>query len=135
MKGPGLKTGNDVRRLWRCPTSGKELLVKGNVTSVRSPFVNDPTWMKLVEEFKPPREMVLVEKFHHLEEVAADAVFEGETPPVEKAESPSEESVETEKTKPAADSDQSDTEPKVEKKPEDNFGDGLDAEDPSDESL
>lgn len=113
MKGPGLKVRNDVRRLWRCPTSGKELRVAGDVTAVRSPFVTEPTWMELVEVFRPPRKMVPVEDFHHLEEVAADAVFETDAKPTKSDTQKSDEPT-TDESKPTsetADADVNDVRP------------------------
>ena len=126
----------------------------GHITAVRSPYVNDPTWMELVEVHKPPRASVPVENFHHLEEVAADTVFEGETPPAEKAESTeptAAESVTTETTadenateeasvnKPDGDSTAESAQSEIETEPdepvnseEDAFGNGLDAADDTD---
>jgi hypothetical protein len=49
MRGPGLKTSLDVRRLWRCPACGYERRADGRLTTVRCQCAGGP-FMQLVGE-------------------------------------------------------------------------------------
>ncbi len=56
MKGPGLRSKLDVRRLWKCPVCGYERHASGNETTVRCHCNKSEPWMKLVEKqryFRP----------------------------------------------------------------------------------
>lgn len=84
MKGPGLKNKLEVRRLWKCPETGKTLFEDGHVTSRQSPFTKDLVWMNLIEEKRPERKMVLVEDFSVTEFIEP----EGAPPPKKAAPKP-----------------------------------------------
>ncbi|HBN78418.1 MAG TPA: hypothetical protein DD473_21930 [Planctomycetaceae bacterium] len=67
MKGPGLKTRLDVRRVWKCPQTGRILKTPGHVTQFVSPFTKDRCWMQFIETEHPPRPMVpLDEMLSHM---------------------------------------------------------------------
>lgn len=53
MKGPGLRTALDVRRLWVCPQCGRKLKLPGHIVSRRCDCGD--AFMKLVEEKPTPR--------------------------------------------------------------------------------
>lgn len=55
MKGPGLRTKLDTRRLWKCPETGRLLKMDGQVTQMLSPFSKKPGFMQLVEHIPAPR--------------------------------------------------------------------------------
>ncbi|WP_339745997.1 hypothetical protein [uncultured Rubinisphaera sp.] len=85
MKGPGLRTRLDVRRVWKCPQTGRILKTPGHVTQFVSPFTKDRCWMQFIETEHPPRPMVpLDEMLSHMyfsateEEVAAADSLEQE---------------------------------------------------------
>ena len=55
MKGPGVRTESDVRRVWRCPSCGQTQRESLELTFVRCGCVRAGMPMKLVEELKSPR--------------------------------------------------------------------------------
>ena len=83
MKGPGLRIRHDVRRRWRCPETGRVLKTPGSVTHLYSPFVRHARWMKLEEEFSPPRQQVPLQEL--LERMVIEAPEEDPTPEVNQA--------------------------------------------------
>jgi len=50
MKGPGLKLDLDVRRLWKCPSTGETIRLSGDVTSKTMQVDGETVFMQLVEE-------------------------------------------------------------------------------------
>jgi hypothetical protein len=72
MRGPGLKTDLEVRRVWRCPACGYERRVGGQVTSVRCQCGDRP-FMRLAQEPRFVRPANLAPDVYFLaEEVLAD---------------------------------------------------------------
>ena len=50
MKGPGLRIGHDVRRLWVCPDCARMLRLGGDVAQVRCECAAEKSpWMQLIE--------------------------------------------------------------------------------------
>ncbi len=78
MKGPGLRSKLDVRRVWKCPQTGKILRTPGNITQMVSPFTRETCWMEFVEEQRPAREQRTLETI--LEHMQIDASAEEATP-------------------------------------------------------
>ncbi|MFK7778344.1 MAG: hypothetical protein QM501_09500 [Gimesia sp.] len=50
MKGPGLKLDLDVRRLWKCPQTGKTIRQSGNLVSKSVQVDGKEVFMQLLEE-------------------------------------------------------------------------------------
>ncbi|WP_417385664.1 hypothetical protein [Gimesia sp.] len=50
MKGPGLKLDLDVRRLWKCPQTGKTIRLSGDVVAKPVEVDGKTVFMQLVEE-------------------------------------------------------------------------------------
>lgn len=50
MKGPGLKLDLDIRRLWKCPQTGKTIRLSGDVVSKSIQVEGEEVFMQLVEE-------------------------------------------------------------------------------------
>jgi len=69
MKGPGVRSDQDVRRLWRCPLCDKVTRTGGQVTSVSCQCNGQRTWMRLEKTpqrpryVPPPRELEPVEDY------------------------------------------------------------------------
>ncbi|MCG6157769.1 hypothetical protein [Rubinisphaera margarita] len=78
MKGPGLRSKLDVRRVWKCPQTGKILRTPGSITQMISPFTRDTCWMEFIEEQRPAREQRTLETI--LEHMQIDASAEGDPP-------------------------------------------------------
>lgn len=55
MRGPGLRTSYDVRRLWKCPECGKTRRSQGRVTAMVCSCQSEPVFMNLVEQQRPHR--------------------------------------------------------------------------------
>jgi len=53
MKGPGFRNKVEVRRRWKCPECGKEVLVPGEQTAVWCNCQKQEKSMTLVEEYVP----------------------------------------------------------------------------------
>ena len=69
MKGPGVRSDQDVRRLWRCPLCDKVTRTGGQITSVVCNCNGQRTWMRLEKTpqrpryVPPPRELEPVEDY------------------------------------------------------------------------
>jgi hypothetical protein len=55
MRGPGMRLGLDVRRLWRCPQCAAERKLPADVTSVRCSACSNAPFMQIVEPPRHPR--------------------------------------------------------------------------------
>ncbi len=82
MKGPGLRTRLDVRRVWKCPQTGRILKTPGHVTQFVSPFTKDRCWMQFIETEHPPRPMVPLDEMlsHMYFSATEEKVVTEETP-------------------------------------------------------
>lgn len=82
MRGPGLKSTLDVRRLWRCPTCGYERHVGQTTTSVLCFCKDPPVQMKLIEGKRVVRpEPRPVARFIDESELPPDDTPAGQAPP------------------------------------------------------
>lgn len=89
MKGPGLRTKLDVRRLWRCPETGRFLKAGGHVTQLASPFSRRPCFMEMVENQEKPRlQLDLEEILSHMQIPVEPAQASRETPAKDQPENP-----------------------------------------------
>jgi len=55
MRGPGMRLGLDVRRLWQCPQCGVQRKLPADVTSIRCSACSAPPFMQIVEPPRRPR--------------------------------------------------------------------------------
>jgi hypothetical protein len=55
MRGPGMRLGLDVRRLWQCPQCGAQRKLPADVTSVRCSACSAAPFMQIVEPPRRPR--------------------------------------------------------------------------------
>jgi hypothetical protein len=55
MRGPGMRLGLDVRRLWQCPQCGAQRKLPADVTSVRCSACSVAPFMQIVEPPRRPR--------------------------------------------------------------------------------
>jgi hypothetical protein len=55
LKGPGLRAGLEVRRLWRCPQCSRTVRQLGDVVAQLCHCADPPVWMHLVPEPKRER--------------------------------------------------------------------------------
>ena len=103
MKGPGLKSRLDVRRVWKCPATGKLLRTPGDVTQMLSPFCRDTKWMELVEEQQAPRPDI------SLDEIIERMTAESPEPETEQSGKPESNSEANEKSETPAETNEPDS--------------------------
>ena len=66
MKGPGMRLDLDVRRVWECPRCQRRRKTQGQIVSQVCYCTNDGTWMRLVEEKRNVRTIVLPSETVHI---------------------------------------------------------------------